>query len=40
MVHSLAAWDLNVAFPRIESRVRTPRTESILDDPGLQTEGR
>ena len=40
MAHSLADWDLNVASPIIESRVRPPRTESILDDLGLQTERR
>ena len=38
MAHLLADWDLNVASPIIESRVRPPRTESILDDPGLQSE--
>ena len=40
MAHSLADWDLNVASPIIELRVRPPRTESILDDPGLQPERR
>ena len=33
MVHSLADWDLNVASPIIESQVRPPHTESILDNP-------
>ena len=33
MACSLADWGLNIASPIIESRVRPPRTESILDDP-------
>ena len=40
LIRALADWDLNVASPIIESRVRPPRTESILDDPSLQTERR